>query len=299
MTEKLPETAELLAARVYLRPLGGEMFKNRMPDWLGVAAQQFFLSALGSQAQPLQDALHDDSGELRPYTASTLLPIDALKGRQWRMEKEYYLRFTTLNQAVSRAFLRALAPGGALAEGSEAQFHRGAFRVSHVDLSSRNDVGWLNYSRLLARYHEPLKKDEEIELRFSSETAFALRGSPLAHPLPTAANVFRSLLRKWNEFCPRGARLNTLDERELERDVALSEFEIRSGLVNLEINGGPPSRRAIQRKGFKGRVVYKLYGANEELQRTVKALAEFAFFAGVGIETTRGMGQAHKHYARR
>lgn len=292
----LPETAELIATRVYLRPLGGEMLKKRMPDWLGVAAQQLFLNTLGSQTE-MQAALHDDDGEPRPYTASTLLPIDALKGRRWRMEKEYYLRFTTLNQAASEAFLYALTLGGALAPGSEVEFHRSVFRVSHVDLRSHNDVGWLNYADLLKRFKEPLKDEEEIELRFSSETAFALVGSDLAYPLPEASRVFGGLLRKWNVFCPQAARLQPLEERDLDRDVALSEFEIRSGLVNLE-TGGETGGHQIQRKGFKGRVVYKLYGSNEELRRTVKALADYAFFAGVGIETTRGMGQAHKHYAR-
>ena len=294
---KVPESADLLAARIYLRPLKGERLQHRIPDWLGSAAQELFLRAAGLDGAEL-GALHDDNGRQRPYTASTLQPISLIKDRVWRMEKEYFLRFTTLNRKTSEALLRAIAPGGLLGEGAEVEFYRCAFRVSHVDLQQRRDAGWLDYNDIQEHYADPRRQVEEFELRFASETAFAIPGaSGLSLPLPLASRVFGGLLRKWNRFCPPAARLEALGEKDLEAAVALSAFELRSGLVKFEIDRTAYRETGVRRKGFKGRVIYKIYSDNEELKRAMNILADFTFFAGVGLETTRGMGQAHKHYA--
>jgi CRISPR-associated endoribonuclease Cas6 len=52
-------------------------------------------------------------------------------------------------------------------------------------------------------------------------------------------------------------------------------------------------RRAKQ-VGFTGRVTYGLMAADEAARCQLNALAKFAFYAGVGIKTTMGMGQCRR-----
>jgi CRISPR-associated endoribonuclease Cas6 len=46
--------------------------------------------------------------------------------------------------------------------------------------------------------------------------------------------------------------------------------------------------------GFVGQVTYGLMAENEAARCQLNALADFAFYAGVGIKTTMGMGQTRR-----
>jgi CRISPR/Cas system endoribonuclease Cas6 (RAMP superfamily) len=43
-----------------------------------------------------------------------------------------------------------------------------------------------------------------------------------------------------------------------------------------------------------GRATYRLVGADETVCRRLATLAEFAFYAGVGMRTAKGMGQCKR-----
>ena len=101
------EIPDMLSVRVYLRPLGGELLRKRMPDWLGIAAQKLLLDALSEAGAEHMDRLHDLDSELRPFTTSTLQPINDCVDRKWRMNKEYFLRFTLTCQHKEHVYILA------------------------------------------------------------------------------------------------------------------------------------------------------------------------------------------------
>ena len=118
-----------------------------------------------------------------------------------------------------------------------------------------------------------------VRLLFLSPTAFAGRDASTLFPLP--ALVFGSLVRRWNQHAPepfapsvRDSLLGTIREEAHE----LHTFPIEFGTHRL--------------KGFVGVCEYSAHqGAPAEVSRVVQTLADFAFYSGVGLTTTMGMGQ--------
>ncbi len=289
---------DMLAARIYLKPLEGAIPPEAIPPWLGIAAQEFFLRGLGAAGSGLQDALHDEDGELRPFTASTVQPLARLRKAGWSpLDEQYFIRVTTLERSATEAFIRALSPGGGLYPGSRTEFHRQPFAVVRADFAATRDTGWQTYRALRASAAEAA--DRPIRLVFPCETAFSidrpkgLAGPHLSLPLPLPSLIFGGLLRKWNRFCPDGEHIPEEDLAHLEALVAISEFDLRSGMVRFreEDKRNGADRGPLVRKGFKGEVEIQVYGREPALGRAVCALAAYAGYAGVGMATARGMGQ--------
>lgn len=101
--------------------------------------------------------------------------------------------------------------------------------------------------------------------------------------LPDASHVFGSLIKRWNSFSKIKIEENLLEKLS---DVDPFRFYIKSERVPLA------KSRII---GFKGDLEFRL-GRNftHQEKRAVNALADYAFYAGVGIKTTFGMGQTIK-----
>ncbi len=116
-----------------------------------------------------------------------------------------------------------------------------------------------------------------VRLIFCTPTSF--RQGDLDLPLPVPRLVFGGLWEKWNAFAPSPCPLSL---PLLERSVALSSTRVRAKVFQ-------DGRRAIM--GFVGWGEFRLVGRHgPEVVRAFQALADFAFFAGVGRKTTHGMG---------
>jgi len=95
--------------------------------------------------------------------------------------------------------------------------------------------------------------------------------------------VFNGLIKKWNLFAEAPFPRNVLQ-------VIDDALVIRG--YHLQSTGVPLGRKAgTNVPAFWGRCDYAVVSRDEHLQRLVYALAAFAFYAGVGRETTRGFGQ--------
>ena len=74
-------------------------------------------------------------------------------------------------------------------------------------------------------------------------------------------------------------------EKEFEK-IRVTRFRLKTELVNF-------SKYKII--GFVGKVVYELPETiDKEIKNTINALADFAFYSGVGYKTTMGMGQVRR-----
>lgn len=119
----------------------------------------------------------------------------------------------------------------------------------------------------------------EVEFRFLSPTSFSLAESRLSMPLPWPRLVFQSLAQRWNAFSPVPLWINWL---EFDRCVSISDCRVRTYRVDFGRFG---------EIGFVGTCRFVLAKGTElELRRSLHALAEFAFFSGVGKKTSMGMG---------
>ncbi|MFC4627994.1 CRISPR system precrRNA processing endoribonuclease RAMP protein Cas6 [Promicromonospora alba] len=101
-------------------------------------------------------------------------------------------------------------------------------------------------------------------------------------PLPDPELVFTSLARRWNTFSPDGASFRSVTIEALLASILLSEPRIESGQVD--------QGRAI-RVGFLGKARFGLArAAGQDLERVFATLAVFADTAGIGAQTTHGLG---------
>lgn len=130
---------------------------------------------------------------------------------------------------------------------------------------------------------------ERVTFNFLSPTAFSRgRGELRSVTLfPAPDLVFRSLVETWNAYVwPLP-----------EPDVAALLATVRERTHDIR-TAAPVRLSEHKLTGFVGRCTYScLPAAPESARRLLHLLADFAFFAGVGMKRTMGMGQtvvAHK-----
>ena len=134
---------------------------------------------------------------------------------------------------------------------------------------------------------ERAEPDPDIALNFVSPTAFSFgqkEWGKKAVVLPQPALVFGNLLRTWNALAP--------DELHIEADELMpcvEEHVVVSRIDRLKTSV-LKFKHSLQ-IGFVGEVTYKCMAERERARRQVNTLADFAFYAGVGMKTTMGMGQ--------
>ncbi|MFF7976832.1 CRISPR system precrRNA processing endoribonuclease RAMP protein Cas6 [Streptomyces sp. NPDC007905] len=116
------------------------------------------------------------------------------------------------------------------------------------------------------------------ELTFLSPTLFTRSGRWI--PLPDPELVYQSLLRRWNQYAP--APIAETVVKELLDAVVLTAHDILSQPVAL-----PRGNRV----GFTGQAALALLGGTSpEAAAAFSALTRFAAVAGVGAQTTHGLG---------
>lgn len=251
-----------------------------LPSWLGRAVMAGFLGAVAERDAALAEALHEDEGP-RPYTCSTLCGIPAHQGRMdVRPGARGWLRITALGEDLVAFLVEQLAwPGWRLTlEGVP-------FRVAAAtaDPQAHPWAGMGRMEDLAAQYllarQEPVWR---VALRFASPVAFRSGGATVPVPLPSL--VFGSLVDRWNVFAP--VRLPAEARRFGEACVGMARFQFRSQAVR--------GKGEIGHIGARGEVTYTVLRRDRYWASVLELLSEFAFYSGVGILTTSGMGQVRR-----
>lgn len=158
------------------------------------------------------------------------------------------------------------------------QFGSQRYRVQVVDPSRSAWAGFSTWADFLAPPY-----GATIRLRL---------GTPLVLPKPTEGTrchfpaprvLFADLARRWQEC---GGPSCPLDFRALlplleDGSIVLADYDLHATPIVLD--------HAVQ-LGFLGWISYHCRTRTPTVQTTLAALARFAFFAGIGALTERGMG---------
>lgn len=277
-----PETS-LLSMTLTLRPL---QVVSDVPH-LGRAAHALLLDAVRGVDAALADELHAGS-DLRPFTASDLNGYSRKFGL--KTDRTYTLRFTALTAKVASALLAATGDhdAAALRVGSEVRLADAPFRIEAIDSgqseaanpksTTRTSYEDLSAPWLLGR----ATPDKRVGLQFLSPTTFKSEGRHMPVPLPPM--VFGSLLEKWNAFAPIAFPPEV--RRYAEECLALSSYQLKSRVALLKEGG--------LRIGAVGFARYTATNYDRYWLSLIHLLADFAFFAGVGVGTGMGLGQCRK-----
>lgn len=264
-----------------LQPEPAEGEPRPLPAWWGPAVQSLVFEVLRAADPDAAAALHDESSGPRPFTASTLMgprPRDGalLPGAA------YSFRLTTLNTSLADCLHHAIQPGQMLSPGSRVELDYLPFTITRVALTPQENewAGETTYQELAATHiltTEPPPR--QISLELASPTAF--RSNDRTQPLPLPHLVFHSLAARWNAYATMSFPAEL--EQYATECLAISRFNLASRPVPIR-NG--------MRIGAVGRVTFTALNYDRYWMGVLHALAAYARYAGIGILTGTGMGQA-------
>ncbi|RME91553.1 MAG: CRISPR system precrRNA processing endoribonuclease RAMP protein Cas6 [Anaerolineae bacterium] len=269
--------SELLSLVLTLRPNPAGDEAPEVNLWWGRAAQQAFLAAVHREDPDLAEHLH--SGEPpRPYTVSSLL--GHFPQRRLDPNATYTLRFTALNGGLAERLQDMTRPSGPLAPGQTLELDRHPFEIlaATADAGEHPWAGRNDYADLTRRLTQDAPA-RSLAFHLASPLTFHSRGRNLPLPLPDL--FFTSLLQRWNAFAPIAFPQET--RRYAAEVLAISRFDLESRAVHIKDGG--------LRVGAVGRVRFTALNRDRYWLGILHTLAAFAFYAGVGLGTTQGMGQ--------
>ena len=251
-----------------------------LPRDLGRASHGLLFRLLQPQNPALTELLHTPKTP-RPFTCSNVFggrrenanlriaPNDAL-----------WLRYTGLNAEMTRALTQISQTPPTTIELDKVNF-----RITGATLDEKQHprATQTTYEALAAPHLMSRESpNRHVDFKFISPMAFRSRGQHL--PLPLPSSVFGSLLDKWNAFAPI-----TLPEdfkRFADECIALSQFRGRTRVLRAKDLGA--------QVGFIGYATFVATHGDRYWLSLFNILADFARFAGVGYQTTQGMGQVRR-----
>jgi CRISPR-associated endoribonuclease Cas6 len=254
---------------------------------MGHQAHAAFLRTVRQSDPALAEVLHLPNLPTRPFTVSPLRGVGRAHDGQVRLspERDYFLRFTVLYPPIFERFMARFLRGQ-----GRPVIHLGRAELLIKEIlttpGSHPWAGYTSWARLAA---EACLKPE-IELEFTSPTAFGFGQQEWGKKivvLPEPALVFGNLAKSWNDLAPPLLQVDRNALRAcVEQHVVVKELQ---GLKTrmLRFSRWP-------QVGFVGRVTYGLMAGDEAARGQLNALADYAFYGGVGIKTTMGMGQVHR-----
>ncbi len=255
-----------------------------IPKTLGHQIYAPLLAAIRAADPPLAHALHTNRAGIRPFTISPVRGVRTVHDGTVVLQPDAHcwLRLTLLEPALYARFMERFLPAEA----------RPAVRLGRAELRIRDiltvpavhpGLGCTTWAALA----EGASTAAEITLEFKSPTAFSF-GDQYAGKrvvlLPGTELVFDSLARTWNEYAPERLRI---DRRAVcacaaEHVVARQFGRLETHLLRLY---------GSLQVGFVGKVTYTLADSGADMRRQFNMLADFAFYAGVGMKPAMGMGQ--------
>ena len=250
-----------------------------LPPLLGRANYAQVLAQISLVDAPLAAAVHDKEG-LKPLACSGLLDANPLERRHSvRKGQRLRVRVSATDPTLSRCLHRCLVEQCP----SHWELDRHAYAVEGVACSAQDDT-WAGISSCqeIARRHmlDGSNLPPTVTLKFASPLSFkSAKGLNVALPLPSL--VFGSLADRWNSVSSAVFR----EEMRAFADeyIGISCYDLRSVPV--------PQTNGALRIGCVGTVTYRALDGDRYWLGAMQALAEFAFYSGVGVQTATGMGQ--------
>jgi CRISPR-associated endoribonuclease Cas6 len=254
------------------------------PGYLsGKHVHALFLTIVNSVDPDLASRLHEQTTE----KAFTLSPIQTGNPNrlQWQHDRPIpagtpcWWRISLLDDAL----FGHLTPLW-LNLNPKHSWHLGAadLHINSVLGTAQPRQPWANFASYQQLYEEASGDRTRIDLIFATPMAF--RQQNFDTSLPSRDLVFKSWLKKWNQYSGREFSSDILES------IFPSYFDIRT-----EILGDARSKFI----GCVGEMTFRLMGTLEpETIKQINTLADFALYAGTGRKTPMGMGMTRRFYGK-
>lgn len=243
--------------------------------YTGKKIHSVFLKMIREINESLSEKLHDDD-TYKSFTVSSLLGLAIDKESEIYINKNYYIRFTILDNNLFKKIATNLFQKQMFK--SDIKLENISFKVERVlyDNTKSQWAGIFDLNKII--HKEDFSK--QITMRFYTPTLF--KSGDKFNTKPEIRLIFTGLLRKYNKYSAY-----KLDES------LIHEFE------NIVVKEDKTKLRKVQMKngyfiGFTGNLTIEIQSENIELIKMINILSEFAFYAGVGYKTTMGLGQVKR-----
>lgn len=157
-------------------------------------------------------------------------------------------------------------------------------RISKILCSKDSNNYWANQRNYDDIYENASKKEVKIDFNIETPLSFKIGDDFEYFPLPEL--FYKSLHKRWNSFSDikfDDSFLNLLKDK-----INTNYFDIYTDKLNST---------TINLIGCKGKVSYKIQNkATTDFIHYINTLSDFAYFSGVGIKTSLGMGQVSRLY---
>ncbi len=240
------------------------------------------------------DEVHDISG-LKPFSTTLLLDDRQRRAEKIRAGEELRIRFTFLDDAIypllSRYFLTAPA--------LRLELVRTDLTVARILSTPHSNEAWAGCCSFEDIYDQASVEEKLFSFHFVTPTFFK-RGGGAAYPdlmvpLPLPELLFGSLLQNWNQFSPLPFPDEALLKDIFAHNLEMMSHRISSQQARLVFPRADGQYRTTGFPGFVGTCHFRLCGsAIGELNKQLNALADLAFFSGIGARTTMGFGMARR-----
>jgi len=217
-----------------------------------------------------------ESQDEMPFTISPFLK-GAKFSRSYSLlfpDRTTSFRITYLKEKIFESLIKGLL--FFLNKKEALKFSEGEILIERVDWQQGKKASFTSFEEIFSRAQDGRK----VILEFCSPTTFENEEERL-FPLPEL--VFSSLLKKWNAFSD--VKIPSQVQEEFNR-IRVIQHRLKTEAVHFSEN------RII---GFMGKASYELpESIDKKTRQAVNALADFAFYSGLGDKTHKGMGQARR-----
>ena len=240
------------------------------------------------------DEVHSVEG-LKPFSTALLLTERQRRAESIRTGEELKIRFTFLDDVIYPLLARYFLSTPDLS----LDLVRTELTVARILSTSQSGEEWAGCTSFTELYANASDSEKQFSFQFTTPTFFKRGGGPtypdLIVPLPLPDLVFGSLLRNWNQFSSSSFVEANLLKEVCSHHLEMTYHRITSQMARLVFQRDSGQYRTTTFPGFVGSCSFRLVELHDQvIIKTLNALADFAFYAGVGAKTTMGFGVARR-----
>lgn len=240
------------------------------------------------------DEVHSAEG-LKPFSTALLLNERQRRAEHIRAGEEIKIRFTFLDDSLYPLLARYFLSTPDL----RFDLVRTELTIARILSTPQSGEEWAGCASFADLYAQASDSEKQFSFQFVTPTFFKRGGGPaypdLIVPLPLPDLVFGSLLRNWNQFSPTSFIEANLLKEICSHHVEMTHHRISSQVARLIFPRDDSQYRTTTFPGFVGSCSFRLVELHDQsIIQTLNALADFAFYAGVGAKTTMGFGVARR-----
>ena len=256
----------------------------------GKVLHGLFYELLQKASAAKGDEVHDTSG-LKPFSTALLLTDRQRRAEDIRAGEELKVRFTFLDDSIypllSRYFLTT--PDLSL------ELVKTELTVARILATPHSGEEWAGCRSFEDIYEQASDEEKHFSFHFATPSFFKRGGGPaypdLMVPLPLPDLLFGSLLRNWNRFSGLPFSEEALLKDIFAHHLEMTAHRISSQQARLVFQKADGTYRTTAFPGFIGKCNFRLVEVHDaSVVKQLNALADLAFFSGIGARTTMGFG---------